>query len=108
MGKEIITFGDIEVEKHKFHQRKSPISIYDLNFYRTVACNKILFSKIGFKYFTEYEDGSEKKMLLCIILPKMRAYGKKFDETKYMYFLINDNKLLEECNKIWNKVSKIV
>ena len=28
MGMEIITFGNIEVKKHKFHQRKSPISIY--------------------------------------------------------------------------------
>ena len=27
MGKEVIMFGDIEVEKHKFHQHKSPISI---------------------------------------------------------------------------------
>ena len=27
MGKEIITFGDIEVGKHKFHQHKSLISI---------------------------------------------------------------------------------
>ena len=25
MGKEIITFGDNAVEKHKFHQYKSPI-----------------------------------------------------------------------------------
>ena len=29
MGKEIIAFGNIEVEKHKSHQRKSPILIYD-------------------------------------------------------------------------------
>ena len=25
MGKEMITFGDIEIEKHKFHRYKSPI-----------------------------------------------------------------------------------
>ena len=25
MGKEIITFGNIEVEKHKFHQHRSSI-----------------------------------------------------------------------------------
>ena len=28
MGMEIITFGNIEVKKHKFRQRKSPNSIY--------------------------------------------------------------------------------
>ena len=27
MGKEIIIFDNTEVEKHKFHQQKSPISI---------------------------------------------------------------------------------
>ena len=31
MNKEIITFDDIKVEKDKFHQRKSHISIYDVN-----------------------------------------------------------------------------
>ena len=31
MGKKIITFGDIEVEKHKFHQHESPISVYDVD-----------------------------------------------------------------------------
>ena len=27
MSKQIITFGSIEVEKHKFHQYKTPVSI---------------------------------------------------------------------------------
>ena len=31
MGKEIITFGNIEVDKQKFYQYKSLISIYDVN-----------------------------------------------------------------------------
>ena len=43
MGKETITFGKIEVEKQKFHQHKSPISIYDVNIDRIVIPNKVLF-----------------------------------------------------------------
>ena len=31
MGKEIITFDDTEVEKHKFHQHKSAILRYDVD-----------------------------------------------------------------------------
>ena len=31
MGKEIITFGGIEVEKPKFHHYKNPISLNDVN-----------------------------------------------------------------------------
>ena len=36
MGKEIITFGNIEAEKHKFSQRKSPISIYNADTYKCI------------------------------------------------------------------------
>ena len=44
------------------------------------------------------------KRFLCIILPKMSAYRTDFEETKYMSFLIKDNKLLEKYNEIWNKI----
>ena len=45
MGKEIVMFGNIEVEKHKFHQHKGSISIHDVNVVRMVVFNKIPFSK---------------------------------------------------------------
>ena len=41
---------------------------------------------------------------LCIFLPKMSAYRKDFNETKYIYFLIKDDELLKRYNKIWKKV----
>ena len=34
----------------------------------------------------------------------MSAYRKDFDETKYVSFLIKDNKLLEKYKAIWEKV----
>ena len=89
MGKEIITSVNIEVEKHKFYQCKNPISIYDVNVDRIVVYKKVFFKK-GFKYFDVYENDDEKVMLLHIMLPKMSAYRKKIDETKYMSFLIKD------------------
>ena len=67
-------FGDIEVKKHKFHQRKIPILIYDVNIDRTVVSNMVPFSKKGFKDFISYEDDSKKNMPLFIMLPKMNAY----------------------------------
>ena len=36
MDEEIIMLGDIKVEKHKFHQHKNSILIYDLNIDRIV------------------------------------------------------------------------
>ena len=43
-------------------------------------------------------------MPLCIFLPKMSAYRKDFDETKYVSFLIIDDKLLEKYNELQEKV----
>ena len=53
----------------------------------------------GFKYFISYKE-SKKFMPLCIFLPIMSAYRKDFDETKYVSFLIIDDKLLEKYNEL--------
>ena len=34
----------------------------------------------------------------------MSAYNRDFDETKYMSFLIKNDKLIEKYNKIWEKI----
>ena len=100
MGKEITSFGDIEVVKHKFHQHKNLTSIYDVNIDTAVVSNKVPFSKKGFKYFMGYKDASEKIMSLYIMLPKMSACRRNLYETKYISFLIKDNELLEKYNEI--------
>ena len=38
----------------------------------------------------------------------MSAYRRDFDKTKFMSFLIKDEKLLEKYNKIWKNVSNII
>ena len=43
---------------------------------------------------------------LNIMLPKTSAYVKSCDgQTKWMYFLIEDDNLLEKYNTIWDKVN---
>ena len=40
------------------------------------------------------------------MLPKTSAYVKSYDrQTKWMYFLIEDNDLLKKSNTIWDKAS---
>ena len=40
------------------------------------------------------------------MLPKTSAYVKRFDgQTKWMYFLIEDDDLLEKYNTLWDKVT---
>ena len=77
----------------------------DIN--KIVVSNKFSSDKNVFKYFIGYKD-SKKVRPLCILLPKMRAYRRNFDDTKYMSFLIKDDKLLEKYNKIWEKASNII
>ena len=50
-------FGDIEIQKQKFNERKEPISIkknIDIN--KIGVSNKVFFSKKGLKYFIDYKD----------------------------------------------------
>ena len=68
-----------------------------------VVSNKVSFGKKCFKYFVGYKDG-KKVRPLYILLPKMSAYRRDFDETKYMSFLTKDDELFEKCNEIWEKV----
>ena len=82
----IIKFEVIEIQKQKFHQHKAPISIKNININKVVVSNKV---SLGFTYFTAYKDGKKIKPL-CIFLPKVSAYRKDFDETKYMSLFIKD------------------
>ena len=54
---------------------------------KVIVSNKVSFGENGFKYFVGYKDDNKIRPL-CIYLPKMSAYRKNFDETKYMSFLI--------------------
>ena len=101
MEKMIIKFGDIEIEKQKFHQHIRPISIKNIDINKIVVSNKVYFGERGFKYFIVYKDARIRS--LCIFLPKMSGYRGDFDETKYISFLIKDDELLEKFNEIWEK-----
>ena len=47
-------------------------------------------------------------MPLCIMLSKMSAYRRDFDETNYMSFLTKDNKLLENIMNFGIKPAKLL
>ena len=51
-----------------------------------------------------YNDHKVKP--LHIILPKTSAYVRSYDrQTKWMYFLIENDDLLEKYSTVWDKVS---
>ena len=58
MEKTIIKFGDIGIEKQKFHQFKKPISIKNIDINKIVVSNKVPLGKKCFKYFIGYKDAN--------------------------------------------------
>ena len=90
MGKEILTFGDIEIQKKNFYCHKNP----DIG--KGFVSYKISFG----------EKKNYKTKTLHIILPKTSAYIKShYERTKWMYFLIGDDDLPKKYKNIWHKVS---
>ena len=62
--------------------------------------------KKNYKYFIGYLYNDHKTKPLHIILPKTSTYVKSCDgKTKWMYFLIEEDELLEIYNTIWDKRS---
>ena len=61
--KKNIKFGDIEIQKQKFHQHKRLISIKNIDINKIVVSNKASFGRKGFKYLILYEDAKKIRPL---------------------------------------------
>ena len=87
-------------------------TIKDLFFKKNVDIEKVLvFDKIcsgerNYKYFIGALYNDHKVKPLHLKLPKTSAYVNSYDgQTKWMYFSIEDNDLLEKYNIVCDKVS---
>ena len=49
-------FGDIKIEKRKFHGHKNPILIDDVDIDKKLISNKVSFSEKNYKYFIGYKN----------------------------------------------------
>ena len=79
MGKEILSFGDIETEKDIFYRHKSPIVLEEVDIEKVLVSNKISSNEKNYKYFIGYLYNDYKVKPLHIMLPKMSAYVKSYD-----------------------------
>ena len=59
----------------------------------------------SFKYFIGYNDNDVNRPL-CLKLPQMTGYTRKFDENAIMSSKANNEQLLKN-NKTWEKVEKL-
>ena len=63
--------------------------------------------KKSFKYFIGYNYNDVIRPL-CIKLPQMTSYVRKFEGNTTMSFKINNKRLLKKCNQIWKSVEKLL
>ena len=82
---------------------------YYVNIEKVFISNKIYFGVKNFKYFIGYLYNDYKANPLHIMFPKTSGYVKSFGrQAKWMYFLIENDNLLEKYNSIWDKVSAYI
>ena len=107
MGKETLKFADIENEKKKnFHRNRTPIFLKNVDIEKVLVSNKISFEEKNCKYLIGCLNIDDKVRPLHRMIPKRSAYVKSYDgQTKWIYFLIEDDDLLEKCTIIWDKVN---
>ena len=106
MGTEILSFGIIETEKKKCYHYKSLDFLEDVDIEKCLVSNKISSPNKKYKYFIGYLYDDHNVKPLRIMLPKTSVYVKSYDgQTQRMYFLIENNDLLEKYNAIWDKIS---
>ena len=74
MDKEILKFGDIEVEKMKFYLHKSPDPLKDVDIEKVLVSNKISSSEKDYKYFIGYLYNNYESFY--IMLPKTSDIDK--------------------------------
>ena len=69
MNKEIIIFGDIEIEKRKSQNQKYPTLMDSVDIDKIIVSNNVSCKK-SYEYFLGYKD-DENIIPLCIMLTQM-------------------------------------
>ena len=108
MSGKSINIDDKKVNKSEFYKNKKVTSIDD------VYANKISLSKKepygtknALKYFIGYNDNDVIRPL-CLRLPQMTDYAKKFNENTTIPFRVNSKQFFKNYHKIWEKVEKLM
>ena len=103
-----ISFDDKKIKKSDFCKNKKIFQIDDIDVNKILVSKKEPYGKKNaLKYFIGYNDNDVIRPL-CLRLPQMTGYAKKFNENVTMSFRANNKQLLKNYNKIWEKVEKLM
>ena len=108
MSSQKIKFGDKEVDKKTFYSSKEAILLDSVDLSKIVVSSRWKLNDTTYKYFCGYLNNDVIKPL-CVILPQMNGYIKYFDDGgKNMSFVIDDEKVYEKYDEIWNVVKGLL
>ena len=99
-----INFDDKKIKKSTFYKNKAINNTEDIDVTNILVSKKEPYGKKNsLKYFIRYNDNDIIRPL-CIRLPQMTGYARKFDENATMSFIVKDKRLLKKYTKIWETI----
>ena len=108
MSTKNINFDDKKIKKGDIYKNKKAFQIDDVDVNKIFVSKKEPYgTKNALKYFIKYND-TDVIRLLCLRLPQMTGYARKFDENATMSFRVNNKQLSKIYNKIWQNVEKLM
>ena len=108
MSEKNINFDDKKIKKSTFYKNKRIYSTDDIDVNNILVSKKEPYgTKNSHKYFIGYNDNDNIRPL-CIRLPQMTGYARKFDENATMSFIVKDKKLLKSYTKIWETIEGLM
>ena len=108
MSEKNIKFDDKKIIKSDFYKNKKPFQIDDVDVNKILVSKKEPYgTKNALKYFIGYNDNDVIRPL-CLRLPKMTGYARKFKENTTMSLRVNNKQFLKNYNKIWEKFEKLM
>ena len=103
-----INFDDKKIKNTEFYKNKEVFQIDDIDVNKILVSKKEPYgTKNALKYFIGYNDNDVIRPL-CLRLPEMTGYAKKFNENATMSFRVNNKQLLKNYNKISEKTEKLI
>ena len=101
-----INFDDKKIKKNILYKNKRIYSTDDIDVNNILVSKKEPYSnKNSLKYFIGYNDNDVIRPL-CIRLPQMAGYARKFNENRTMSFIVKDKKLFKKYSKIWETIDE--
>ena len=103
-----MNFDDKKIKKSIFYKNKTINNIEEIDINNILVSKKEpYYNKNSVKYLIGYNDNYIIRPL-CIRLPQMTGYARKFDENVTMFFIVKDKMLLKKYTKILETIEGLM